>query len=158
MTSPVIQGLTAPYTAALNGDPVSPWDPIMGSGLMGLLGGTDRMKAGNPGTDTGSYGGGPRGWVNEAIDITGVNQSWLKPLMQLMGRESGGDPNAYNDTPVASGQHAQGLFQTIPSTFQAYNEPGLGGINDPVANAVAAINYIVSRYGNPGNLPTSGGY
>jgi SLT domain-containing protein len=36
--------------------------------------------------------------------------------------------------------------------------PRLGGIYDPVANAVAAIRYIQSRYGSIGNVASSGGY
>lgn len=110
------------------------------------------MGPGDPSADS------PRGWVNEAMDITGVQDRWADELYQLMMRESGGDPRAVNDTAVASGEHAKGLFQTIPSTFQAHNKPGLGGIFNPVANAVAAMRYIQERYGNPGNLPTSGGY
>jgi SLT domain-containing protein len=102
--------------------------------------------------------GKPRQWINKALDITNSPESWAAPLYDLMMRESGGDPRAYNDTAVASGEHAQGLFQTIPSTFQAHNKPGLGGINNPVSNAVAAIRYIMGRYGSPFNLPSSGGY
>jgi len=42
------------------------------------------------------------------------------------------------------------LFQTIEPTFNAY---GLGGsIFDPVANAVAAIRYILARYGSIFNI------
>ena len=102
--------------------------------------------------------GGPRGWISQALDITNSPDKWVNPLYDLMMRESGGDPNARNSTPVASGEHAQGLFQTIPSTFAAHDSPRLGGINDPVSNAVAAIRYIVGRYGSPYNLPASGGY
>ena len=102
--------------------------------------------------------GGPRGWISQALDITNSPSKWVNPLYDLMMRESGGDPNARNSTPVASGEHAQGLFQTIPSTFQAHDLPRLGGINDPVSNAVAAIRYIIGRYGSPYNLPSSGGY
>jgi SLT domain-containing protein len=94
------------------------------------------------------------------MSLTGVNQSWLKPLMKLVQHESGGNPNARNDTPVASGQHAQGLLQTIPSTFDAYNMNRLGNdITDPVQNAVAAIRYIMSRYGHVRKTPlfTEGG-
>lgn len=125
--------------------------PMLGGGLQaGALGG------GYGPTPT--TGGNPRAWVTEALDITNSPLSWRRPLMELMRRESGGDPNAYNDTPVASGEHAQGLFQTIPSTFEAHDLPRLGGINDPVSNAVAAIRYIIGRYGSPFNLPESGGY
>lgn len=100
----------------------------------------------------------PREWIDEALDITNKPAGWMDPLYDLMMRESGGDPRAINPNPVASGEHAKGLFQTIPSTFQAYNKASLGGIFDPVANAVAAIRYIKSRYGSPYNLPSSGGY
>ena len=102
--------------------------------------------------------GKPADWIQQALQITNSPMKWQGPLFELMMRESGGDPNARNDTPVASGQHAQGLFQTIPSTFAAHDSPRLGGINDPVSNAVAAIRYITGRYGSPYNLPESGGY
>lgn len=112
-----------------------------------------------PGVPQGaSPAGRPAQWINEALQATGAPRSWADELYDLMMRESGGDPRAYNDTPVASGQHAQGLFQTIPTTFRANREQGLGGIYNPVANAAAAINYIMGRYGSPMNLPESGGY
>lgn len=125
--------------------------------LMDLAGGSGgsnnyTMAPGDPSSDS------PRGWVSEAMDFTHTPDRYMDELYQLMMRESGGDPRAVNDTAVASGEHAKGLFQTIPSTFQAHNAPNLGGIFNPVANAVAAIRYIQGRYGNPGNLPTSGGY
>lgn len=122
--------------------------------LQSLTGGTQLGSLNN----SVSTKGGPRGWINEALDITNSPDKWADPLYDLMMRESGGDPNARNSTAVASGEHAQGLFQTIPSTFEAHNLPRLGGINDPVANAVAAIRYIIGRYGSPYNLPASGGY
>ena len=126
--------------------------------MMPMLQGSNPPRDPQTGQGVGSYPGNVRGWVQEAMDITNSPDRWLKPLLELVDRESGGDPNARNDTPVASGEHAQGLFQTIPSTFAAHNMPRLGGINDPVANAVAAIRYLTGRYGSPFNLPESGGY
>jgi len=126
--------------------------PTTSSSPTSLLGLSGTAAPGDPASDK------PRGWINEALDITNKPEAWARPLYELMMRESGGDPRAVNSTPVASGQHAKGLFQTIPSTFQAHNKPGLGGIFDPVSNAVAAIRYIIGRYGSPYNLPTSGGY
>lgn len=125
-------------------------------GLISGLGGLGGMPSGLSGLPTAS--GGPMGWIEQALDLTNKPMGWSDELYDLMMRESGGNPRAYNDTPVASGQHAQGLFQTIPSTFNSYNMDRLGGIYNPVANAVAAIRYIVSRYGSPMNLPSSGGY
>jgi hypothetical protein len=147
------QSLSGPEQSPLQGLlGARPIDPLS---LTGAMRPADRAPGGAP---PGSYPGNVRGWLNEAIDITGVPQRWLGPLTDLVGRESSGDPRAYNETPVASGQHAQGLLQTIPSTFEAHNLPRLGGIYDPVANAVAAIRYILSRYGSVKNLPASGGY
>jgi len=66
---------------------------------------------------------------------------------------------ATNPTAVG-GEHATGFLQTLPSTFQANAAPGMTDISNPVDNAVAAINYIKSRYGSPANIPglTSGNY
>jgi hypothetical protein len=68
----------------------------------------------------------------------------------LIMRESGGNPNAINltDSNAKAGHPSQGLMQTIPSTFNAYKLPGLGGITNPIANIVAGIRYILSRYGS----------
>lgn len=94
--------------------------------------------------------------LSQAMQITGVNAGqWGPYLNWLVKQESSGDPNAVNPTPV-NGEHATGLLQTLPSTFKANAAPGMTNINDPVANAVAAINYIKNRYGSPGNIPGIG--
>lgn len=105
-------------------------------------------------------------WIQQALAITGTPQSWAGPLSVLIGRESGGNPNAINlwDSNAAAGHPSQGLMQTIPGTFQAYHQAGTSwNILDPVANIAAGINYIKARYGsifnvqqaNP-NLPPRG--
>jgi SLT domain-containing protein len=104
-------------------------------------------------------------WVSQALAATGKPQSWLNDLMLLVAAESGqrnadgsvvlgtGDPRARNPQDV-NGQNAQGLMQTLPSTFIANVPPGLPkDISNPVSNAAAAIQYIASRYGNPENTP-----
>jgi SLT domain-containing protein len=94
------------------------------------------------------------------MQITGVDASWAPYLNQLVQRENAsGNPNAVNPTAV-SGEHATGFLQTLPSTFKANAAPGMTNINDPVDNAVAAINYIKSRYRSPANIPglMSGSY
>lgn len=105
-------------------------------------------------------------WIQSAIGLTGVPQTWAGPLSVLIGRESGGNPNAINltDSNAAAGHPSQGLMQTIPGTFTAYHQAGTSwNITDPVANISAGINYIKARYGsifnvqqaNP-NLPPKG--
>jgi hypothetical protein len=77
-------------------------------------------------------------------------------LLQLAMNESGGNPNAINlwDSNAMAGIPSMGLMQTIQPTFDAYS---LGGsIWDPVANAVAAIRYMLDRYGSIQNTPLGG--
>lgn len=116
-------------------------------------------EAGGPGggnTVSGTLGD----WINAAIARTGVPSSWaggpgLMGLYTLIMRESGGNPRAINnwDSNAARGDPSRGLAQTIGSTFEAYRDKGLvDDIYDPVANIVAAINYIKSRYGSIGNV------
>jgi hypothetical protein len=114
-----------------------------------------------------SSGGGSLGaWIAAAIMRTGVGPSWAGPLRVLIMRESGGNPNSINlwDSNAAAGDPSRGLMQTIGSTFNTYRDRGLSSnIFDPIANIVAGINYIKSRYGsifnvqqaNP-NLPPMG--
>lgn len=99
-----------------------------------------------------------RSWIVEALRIAHAPLSWLAPLEILVSKESGGNPRAIDPIGVAGGQHAEGLFQTIPSTFSAYS---LGGsIFNPVADAVAGIRYIMATYRSPYNIPglLSGNY
>lgn len=76
--------------------------------------------------------------------------------------ESGGDPNARNDWDInaKNGDPSIGLLQVIGSTFRAYRDKGLP--NDqthPLANIVAALNYVKTRYGGPAQIwPTRAGY
>jgi tape measure domain-containing protein len=102
-----------------------------------------------------SAGGNVASWITQALGITGAPASWLGPLSTLVQKESGGNPNAINlwDSNAKAGHPSKGLFQTIDSTFNAYAMKGLGGIYNPIANAVAGIRYIMSRYGSVFNVP-----
>lgn len=93
-------------------------------------------------------------WIAEAVRLTGVPTSWIPGLLTIARRESGFDPTAINlwDSNAAKGQPSQGLMQTIPATFMRYALPGLGQILNPVHNAVAAIRYILARYGDISNV------
>lgn len=92
------------------------------------------------------------GWLVAALNATGTPLSWLPGLQRLVGAESGGNPSAVNRLSVL-GQHATGLLQMLPSTFQANMVKGLGNILNPIHNAAAAIRYIKSRYGSVYNTP-----
>lgn len=94
-------------------------------------------------------------WITQAMAIKGTPASWANDLGIIAMHESGGNPNAINltDSNAQAGHPSQGLFQTIPSTFAAYALPGHGNILNPIDNAIAAIGYIVSRYGDVFHVP-----
>jgi phage-related protein len=100
----------------------------------------------------------------QALKIAGLSANQLPAFLALMQAESGGNPNAINltDSNAKAGIPSQGLMQVIPPTFAAYRDPSLpNNILDPLANMVAAANYIQARYGgqvpgSPYNLGTSG--
>ena len=96
-----------------------------------------------------------KSWIAKAIAITGVPGSWLKPLVTIAMHESGGNPRAINlwDINAKRGTPSKGLMQTIDPTFNAYKLPGLDNIWNPIHNAVAAIRYIIARYGTVFNVP-----
>jgi Transglycosylase SLT domain len=99
------------------------------------------------------YPGTLMGWLTSALTADGAPQSWLPALAWLATAESSGNPNAV-DPILVGGQHAEGLLQTLPSTFAEFANPALdGGIWNPIANAAAAIRYIESAYGSPFNIP-----
>ncbi|WP_098408022.1 transglycosylase SLT domain-containing protein [Bacillus sp. CX-1] len=103
----------------------------------------------------GAVGGNVKSWLMQAIMATGSPVSWLQPLSVIAQKESGGNPRAYNgwDINAKRGDPSRGLMQTIGQTFNAYKGKGMNDIFNPVHNAVAAINYIKSRYGSPFNTP-----
>jgi SLT domain-containing protein len=67
-----------------------------------------------------------------------------------VSKESGGNPRAYNPVSVG-GQHAEGAWQMLPSTFAAYSRGG--SIWNPIAEGIAAIDYIQAVYGSPSAIP-----
>ncbi|WP_052263171.1 phage tail tape measure protein [Clostridium tyrobutyricum] len=92
------------------------------------------------------------GLLTAALGLTGTPMSWLPGLQQLVQRESGGDPLAYNSISVG-GEHATGLMQMLGSTFSSYAVSGHSNILNPLDNILSAINYIKSRYGSVMNIP-----
>jgi tape measure domain-containing protein len=122
-------------------------------GVLGWFGGQDKKSttaatAGMPGDIS--------NWISQAESAAGVDSSWTAALAQIIKSESGGDPRAINltDSNAQAGDPSRGLMQTIMSTFEAYRLPSLpDDIYNPVANIVAGIRYIISRYGNVSNVP-----
>jgi tape measure domain-containing protein len=121
----------------------------------GVMNSVSKIKGFLSGLFSGGGGGNVTGWIQQAMALTGAPSSWLGPLSTLVKKESGGNPNAINlwDSNAKAGHPSKGLFQTIDSTFNAYAMKGLGGIYNPIANAVAGIRYIMSRYGSVFNVP-----
>ena len=102
-------------------------------------------------------GGAPAGsgvvaaWITAALNAAGEPMSWLPLLEILVGKESGGNPGAVNPISVM-GEHASGLFQTLPSTYAEFATVA-GGVFNPISDAVAGIRYIIATYGSPANIP-----
>jgi tape measure domain-containing protein len=96
------------------------------------------------------------GWISQAETAAGVGVDWTAGLAQIISHESGGNPMAINltDSNAAAGDPSRGLMQTIMSTFESFRLSSLpDDIYNPVANIVAGIRYIMSRYGSIGNVP-----
>ncbi|UZQ49115.1 phage tail tape measure protein [Clostridium kluyveri] len=104
---------------------------------------------------SGGVGGSLDSWLTAALTITGQSLSALPALKQIALKESGGNPKAINlwDSNAMAGHPSKGLMQTIDETFRRYAIPGLGDIWNPIANAAAAIRYMVARYGSVWNVP-----
>lgn len=93
--------------------------------------------------------------VAQALKDAGAPADWLDGMMQVLSHEdASGDPAAKNPIPV-NGEHAQGLFQFLPSTFagtRARHNLGPGNIIDGYDNALTAVYYIRDLYGSPTNI------
>lgn len=102
-----------------------------------------------------SYANNLDGWISEAMDRTGVAEYWRLGLHTIAIRESSGDPTAVNnwDSNAQAGTPSKGLMQVIQPTFDQYRDQGLpNDLFNPVANIVAAINYIKDVYGDISNV------
>lgn len=111
--------------------------------------------------------GGLDGWIAQALQISGLPQSYAPGVKKIIMAESGGNPRAINnwDSNARRGTPSQGLMQTIPSTFNHYVHPDVAHrpITDPVANITAGVRYMVDTYGAStlaagGRSNSSGGY
>ena len=90
-------------------------------------------------------------WMTEALTIAReLNPLNLQSGVRRAMQESGGNPNAQNNTDINAqrGDPSKGLMQVVGSTFKANMWPGHGNIWDPVDNILASINYTKRTYGS----------
>ncbi len=97
--------------------------------------------------------------IVRALKITHHPIAWVRPLTWLAWQESKDHAHAqdsiivYNADIRGDSERASGLFQVLPTTFDAHALPHMRNIWNPVDNAVASIRYIVGRYGTPTRIP-----
>lgn len=96
------------------------------------------------------------GLIDKALSITGNPSGWKQPMVEQGDIESHGDPSAVG--PSSPEGAPAGVWQVKPGTFQAFRDPGLvDDVHDVLANGVAALNYVNSRYEKL-PWPTAAGY
>jgi hypothetical protein len=110
-------------------------------------------------------GAGAEQWFNTVQGVliaTGRNPADTGITVQQIQDESGGDPNAVNNTDAnaVAGHPSKGLLQVIDTTFARFQDPRFPGDQfTPTANIAAAMNYADSRYGSLEHIwPTTAGY
>ena len=97
--------------------------------------------------------------IVRALKITHHPIAWVRPLTWLAWQESKDHAHAqdsiivHNADFAGNSERASGLFQVLPSTFQAHALPHMKDIWNPLDNAVSAVRYIVGRYGTPTRIP-----
>lgn len=136
-------------------------DPLANSVLQEMVGMLDEPlpSAGNPLPSTPLPDASIESALKEAMRLRHVQPSeWEAGMKKLIMAESGGDPHSYNPTPVwysASWgyQHAAGLCQLMPPTFEAHSMAGHKDIWNPLDNILASIDYIQGKYGTVNNIP-----
>jgi hypothetical protein len=101
--------------------------------------------------------------IKQALQMMGSALSNEDRTAQQVAIESGGNPNAVNNTDsnAAKGDPSKGLLQCIKTTFDAMVHPSLKdrGQTDPLANLTAGIGWAIHRYGGPEKIwPTKAGY
>jgi SLT domain-containing protein len=87
--------------------------------------------------------------IMEALNADHAPQSWLPAIELIISKESGGNAAAIDPISVL-GEHAMGIMQMLPSTYEMYG--GTGSITNPLSNIEAAVRYIIGEYGSPYNI------
>lgn len=94
-----------------------------------------------------------RPYVVKALEANGLEATTdrVERVLRQIKTESNGDQTAQQqvvDINMILGHPAQGLMQTIPSTFEAYKHEGYDDILNGYHNLLAAINYAKTVYGD----------
>jgi len=100
-------------------------------------------------------GGDISGWISAGLAAAGEPANWAPGIMQIIGRESGGNANSISSV-SNGGAYAHGIMQMMPSTFSAHMVGGLNSIMNPIDNIASAARYIQGEYGSPFNIPNLG--
>lgn len=79
--------------------------------------------------------------ISKALQAKGLPAEWTPYLMELTARESSWNPSAQNQSSTA-----YGLFQFLNDTWKNY---GHSKSSDPYQQALAGVDYITKRYGDP---------
>lgn len=99
------------------------------------------------------------GYIHTALQITHEPQSWTRPLYWMAWQESRFYARAVDGVPArlanryGDAEHAEGLMQVVPSTFDRHAVKGMSDIWNPVDNTAASIRYIAGRYRSPYRIP-----
>ena len=97
--------------------------------------------------------------IVRALRITHHPIAWVRPLTWLAWQESKDHAHAQDSVIVhnadfaGNSERASGLFQVLPTTFEAHALKGMCNIWNPLDNTVSAVRYIVGRYGTPYRIP-----
>ncbi|MEX3609770.1 phage tail tape measure protein [Rothia sp. LK2588] len=100
---------------------------------------------------SGDVSGSAKEWMTKALKMKGLlSDSNLESGVRRLMQESGGNARAINNWDVNAlvGNQSRGVMQVVPTTFQAFKEPGHGDIWNPVDNILASINYTLKTYGS----------
>lgn len=122
----------------------------------------EKNNGGGKGGATGSGASYTRSVIKKAQRILGgryMSSFITDNMMRLAKRESNYDPKAVNnwDINAQRGTPSKGLFQMIAPTFRANAKAGYTNFNNPVHQAISAMQYIVRRYGW-GGFPRAAAY
>lgn len=96
-------------------------------------------------------GSGVDSWINQALSILKLDNSYAPGVRNMIMKESSGNPRAVNnwDSNAKKGTPSKGLMQTIDPTFKQWALPGYDkDVYDPVSNIIAGIRYAQNRYGD----------
>lgn len=85
-----------------------------------------------------------QGHLSQAIRATGVDESWIQPMSQLVANESTWNPSAKNPKSTA-----HGYAQFLDSTRKDYEKKYGIKYDTPVNQLILGIRYVQDRYGSP---------